>query len=61
MSEPSPKATPTAEASTMKTAGKTIESTAAETTEPAVKSPTAMKAAAPSERFPTGQYQSYRK
>jgi hypothetical protein len=42
----------------MKTAVKTIEPTATETSEPAVKSPTAMKAAAPSERFLTGQYQS---
>ena len=42
----------------MKTAGKTIESTAAETSEPIVKYPTGMKAAAPTERFLTGQYQS---
>jgi uncharacterized membrane-anchored protein len=58
ISEPSPKATPTAEASTLKTAGKMIESAAAETSEPAVKSPTAMRAAAPRERFLSGQYQS---
>jgi len=42
----------------MKTACKTIESTTAETTEPTVKSPTAMKASAPSERFLTEQNQS---